>query len=295
VNRFVADFIGETNFLPPAPRAASCASPGRGELLGEGPGRRAPSRLSHRPEQLRLTSAAEPGPIAAQVEGRDLPGTDSHLPPAPQRRHPCGRPRPIRTLRATGALAPGNRAWGLRPAPGAVQSWPTDGRGRNPSADPPPRPGGWLLSAPRLRLPLVAPRPLLVWPSYSVLSQGDVRQRPTFPSPRGLVPRSSPARHLRRHVRADDAICDLLALALAVLVDDPLTFAWACPPPGSSPRAARRSRSVAFPDHHPVLDQPPDPHLRIMEIIRNEGLLNTRWSAGRVDGAAPDPPDDTAT
>jgi hypothetical protein len=35
------------------------------------------------------------------------------------------------------------------------------------------------------------------------------------------------------------------------------------------------ARTVAAADHHTVLDEPADPHLCHLEIIRNEGLINT--------------------
>jgi spermidine/putrescine transport system ATP-binding protein len=117
VNRFVADFIGETNFLPAVAQGGVLRLPS-GELLGEGTGTGAVT-VAIRPEQIRLTEAGEPGAISATVEGATYLGTDSHVHlrladgtavVARLQSNPSG----------DSALPPGT-AVGLRPAPGAVQ------------------------------------------------------------------------------------------------------------------------------------------------------------------------------
>ena len=72
VNRFVAAFIGETNFLPAttAPGGAQLAS---GEIVpAEGRG----SLLTIRPEQLRLVDPRSAGSLQARVENLIYMGTD---------------------------------------------------------------------------------------------------------------------------------------------------------------------------------------------------------------------------
>jgi spermidine/putrescine transport system ATP-binding protein len=117
LNRFVADFIGETNFLP-ARAEGGVLRLASGELLGEGAGQ-GPVTVAIRPEQLRLTSPEEPGAIAAQVEGATYLGTDSHL----HLRLSDGTPVVARIQSNPSGdtqLPPGTPV-GLRPAPGAVQ------------------------------------------------------------------------------------------------------------------------------------------------------------------------------
>lgn len=77
-NRFVASFIGETNFLPatvvPGGVRLGCgAMVEMSGLAGSGP-----TTLTIRPEQVRLADAAEPGAIAAQVSNLVYFGTDTH-------------------------------------------------------------------------------------------------------------------------------------------------------------------------------------------------------------------------
>ncbi len=78
VNRFVASFIGETNFLP------ATATPGGVRLncgaLVEMPTPPATGKvtLTVRPEQVRLCSPDEPGAIPAQVRHLVYFGTDTH-------------------------------------------------------------------------------------------------------------------------------------------------------------------------------------------------------------------------
>ena len=78
VNRFVASFIGETNFL------SATAEPGAARLatgaVVEMPGlaRSGPVTVTVRPEQVRLVDASEPGAIAATVKNLVYFGTDTH-------------------------------------------------------------------------------------------------------------------------------------------------------------------------------------------------------------------------
>ena len=72
------------------------------------------------------------------------------------------------------------------------------------------------------------------------------------------------ARHLRRHAVARRCPChDLLALGKAG-ADDHGRHVAARPPDGLFHRHEERAdtRHMAVPHHHPVLDQPSDPHLR---------------------------------
>ncbi|SEM45375.1 spermidine/putrescine transport system ATP-binding protein [Gemmobacter aquatilis] len=75
VNRFVASFIGETNFLPAKPVAGGVKLGCGAVVEAEGEGH----TLTVRPEQLRLVAANEPGAIAATVENLVYFGTDTHL------------------------------------------------------------------------------------------------------------------------------------------------------------------------------------------------------------------------
>jgi spermidine/putrescine transport system ATP-binding protein len=75
-NRFVADFIGETNFL--TGRAASgTLHLASGETL-PAPGAQGETTLAVRPEQVRLHPAGAPGTLAATVTDAVYMGTDTH-------------------------------------------------------------------------------------------------------------------------------------------------------------------------------------------------------------------------
>jgi spermidine/putrescine transport system ATP-binding protein len=77
VNRFVASFIGETNFLP-GTRAADGYRLGCGAVLSV-PGAKADkATLAIRPEQVRLTPAGEAGAIPARITNLVYFGTDTH-------------------------------------------------------------------------------------------------------------------------------------------------------------------------------------------------------------------------
>lgn len=115
VNRFVADFIGETNFLPAIP-AAGGARLGCGVVVAaEGRG----TTLSIRPEQISLTAADAAEAIPATVEGMVYFGTDMHA----HLRLGDGEPVVARLPLPPGgeaALAAGDRV-GLAFAPGAAR------------------------------------------------------------------------------------------------------------------------------------------------------------------------------
>lgn len=72
-NRFVASFIGETNFLPVAPAAAGSVRLGSGEIVaaeGTGP------ILSIRPEQVRIVTKEAPGSVTATLHDLVYLGTE---------------------------------------------------------------------------------------------------------------------------------------------------------------------------------------------------------------------------
>jgi spermidine/putrescine transport system ATP-binding protein len=75
VNRFVADFIGETNFLPatPAPGGARLGSGAVVTAEGEG------TVLTIRPEQVQVVPANTAGAIPGTVENLVYFGTDMHV------------------------------------------------------------------------------------------------------------------------------------------------------------------------------------------------------------------------
>jgi spermidine/putrescine transport system ATP-binding protein len=79
VNRFVASFIGETNFLT-ATQEAGGARLATGDLIelasGGAQGRKL--TITIRPEQLRLCDPAEAGALAATVANLVYFGTDTH-------------------------------------------------------------------------------------------------------------------------------------------------------------------------------------------------------------------------
>ncbi|OHC54540.1 MAG: spermidine/putrescine ABC transporter ATP-binding protein [Rhodobacterales bacterium RIFCSPHIGHO2_02_FULL_62_130] len=79
VNRFVASFIGETNFLP-ARRDGDALRLGEGHLIelpaGVPEGRAV--TVTVRPEQVRLVDASEAGAIPATVQSLVYFGTDTH-------------------------------------------------------------------------------------------------------------------------------------------------------------------------------------------------------------------------
>ena len=77
VNRFVASFIGETNFLP-AIRAAEGYRLGCGSVLAVAGAKADKATLAIRPEQVRLTPAGDAGAIPATITNLVYFGTDTH-------------------------------------------------------------------------------------------------------------------------------------------------------------------------------------------------------------------------
>ena len=81
VNRFVASFIGETNFLPATAHdgAARLSTGDLVEIAGLGAAANGtPVTITVRPEQLRLVPVGEAGAIAATVQTLVYFGTDTH-------------------------------------------------------------------------------------------------------------------------------------------------------------------------------------------------------------------------
>ncbi|WP_425471718.1 ABC transporter ATP-binding protein [Rubellimicrobium rubrum] len=117
VNRFVADFIGETNFIPAMAQGGQVRL-ASGEVVGES-AQAGPVTVAIRPEQIRLSEPGEVGGIPATVEGATYLGTDSHI----HLRLKDGSPVVARVPSLPSAEpgpAPGSSV-GLRVAPGAVQ------------------------------------------------------------------------------------------------------------------------------------------------------------------------------
>lgn len=75
VNRFVADFIGETNFLPVVPDKDGARLGCGAVVAAQGEG----GTLSIRPEQLTVTATDAPGAISATVESLVYFGTDMRV------------------------------------------------------------------------------------------------------------------------------------------------------------------------------------------------------------------------
>nr|WP_246849186.1 ABC transporter ATP-binding protein [Rubellimicrobium arenae] len=117
VNRFVADFIGETNFLPALVEDGQVRLTS-GEVVGQGQGQGRVT-VAIRPEQLHLALPGDGGAIPATVEGSTYLGTDSHV----QLRLVDGSRLVARVpSQPSGDLAlPAGTQVGLRVAPGAVQ------------------------------------------------------------------------------------------------------------------------------------------------------------------------------
>ncbi|EEW25707.1 ABC transporter ATP-binding protein [Rhodobacter ferrooxidans] len=79
VNRFVASFIGETNFLPASVTGGRVTlNTGDGIEAGGTEGRIGPVTVTIRPEQVRIGPADEPGALAATVRSWVYFGTDTH-------------------------------------------------------------------------------------------------------------------------------------------------------------------------------------------------------------------------
>jgi spermidine/putrescine transport system ATP-binding protein len=77
VNRFVASFIGETNFLP-ATVVPGGVKLSTGDVVEVATGAKGAVTLTVRPEQVRIVGASEAGAIAAVVKFLVYFGTDTH-------------------------------------------------------------------------------------------------------------------------------------------------------------------------------------------------------------------------
>jgi spermidine/putrescine transport system ATP-binding protein len=77
VNRIVASFIGDTNFLP-ATTVPGGVRLGCGVLIETAAPRAGQVTVAIRPEQVRITDPAEPGAIPAKVTNLVYFGTDTH-------------------------------------------------------------------------------------------------------------------------------------------------------------------------------------------------------------------------
>jgi spermidine/putrescine transport system ATP-binding protein len=79
VNRFVADFIGETNFLPATRKSGALVLASGAVIEGAGTGPEGQSvTVTVRPEQVRLMAAGDAGAIPATVKTLVYFGTDTH-------------------------------------------------------------------------------------------------------------------------------------------------------------------------------------------------------------------------
>jgi len=118
VNRFVASFIGETNFLP-AQTVPGGVRLGCGAIIETSSTHAGAVTLTIRPEQVRLTDAGEHGGIPATLQSTVYFGTDTHC----HLTLADGAAVVARVQNPSGGdarLAAGQRV-GLRFAPGAAQ------------------------------------------------------------------------------------------------------------------------------------------------------------------------------
>ncbi|PTM81770.1 ABC transporter ATP-binding protein [Cereibacter johrii] len=117
-NRFVASFIGETNFLPARHAGGRVTLDAGGELTVEG-GPEGRVTVAVRPEQVRLVAPDEPGALPATIRDLVYFGTDTHCHLAL-----ADGTEVVARLQSSASgdpgLEPGQPA-GLRFAPGAVQ------------------------------------------------------------------------------------------------------------------------------------------------------------------------------
>jgi spermidine/putrescine transport system ATP-binding protein len=79
VNRFVADFIGETNFLPASIRDGAAHLAGGSRIAVGRTDRTGAVTLAIRPEHLALVAADTPGALPGTISRRVYFGTDSHV------------------------------------------------------------------------------------------------------------------------------------------------------------------------------------------------------------------------
>jgi len=78
-NRFVADFIGETNFLTATVEGATATLAGGGRIALGAPAASGPVTLAVRPEHIRLVAPDADGALPATVGRSVYFGTDSHV------------------------------------------------------------------------------------------------------------------------------------------------------------------------------------------------------------------------
>jgi spermidine/putrescine transport system ATP-binding protein len=119
VNRFVADFIGETNFIRATLKSGAAILPGGAKISIDHSGRDGVVTLAVRPEHVRLTAAGDAGSLVATVGSSVYFGTDSHV----SLHLPDGTEMVARLQSdadGSGSPAPGS-AVGLSFAPGSVQ------------------------------------------------------------------------------------------------------------------------------------------------------------------------------
>ncbi|MGB7271189.1 MAG: ABC transporter ATP-binding protein [Albidovulum sp.] len=79
VNRFVADFIGETNFIKARLDNGKAILPGGAQIVLGQTDARAEATLAIRPEHLRIVDASTKGAVQAVVGSSVYFGTDSHV------------------------------------------------------------------------------------------------------------------------------------------------------------------------------------------------------------------------
>jgi spermidine/putrescine transport system ATP-binding protein len=118
-NRFVADFIGETNFLPATLGPAGAMVGAAGPFAVEAAGRIGAVTLAVRPEHTRIARPDDPGTLPARVIRTVYFGTDSHV----HLRLDDGTPVVARVPAGTNGAAdpePGVAA-GIAFVPGALQ------------------------------------------------------------------------------------------------------------------------------------------------------------------------------
>jgi spermidine/putrescine transport system ATP-binding protein len=116
-NRFVADFIGETNFLP-ARLAGATAEVAGTTIPLDSAGRSGSATVAVRPEHIRIVAPGTADAIPATVARSVYFGTDSHLHLAlPDGTEVVAR---LQSGTAEAAAEPGAKV-GLAFAPGALQ------------------------------------------------------------------------------------------------------------------------------------------------------------------------------
>ncbi len=117
VNRFVADFIGETNFLPARVEGGTARLAAGGDIAVPTGAPAGSATIAIRPEQLSLVAESDPGAIPATVSGAVYLGTDNHVNLVLD----DGTPVVLRLPSLAGAPPEKGSRTGLRIAPGAAQ------------------------------------------------------------------------------------------------------------------------------------------------------------------------------